>query len=93
MAEFSLTGKVAVVTGASRGIGRAIALRLAEAGARVTVCSRKLENVEKVAEEIRAAGGEALAIQAHVGMPTRWRRWLSGRWRPSGGWTSPSTTP
>ena len=67
MDEFSLTGKVAVVTGASRGIGRAIALRLAEAGARVTVCSRKLENVEKVAEEIRAAGGEALAVQAHVG--------------------------
>jgi len=67
MTEFSLTGKVAIITGASRGIGRAIALRLAQAGARVTVCSRKLENVEKVAEEIRAAGGEALAVQAHVG--------------------------
>jgi len=67
MTEFSLTGKVAIITGASRGIGRAIALRLARAGARVTVCSRKLENVEKVAEEIRAAGGEALAVQAHVG--------------------------
>lgn len=67
MTERSLAGKVAVVTGASRGIGRAIALRLAEAGARVTVSSRKLENVEKVAEEIRAAGGEALAVQAHVG--------------------------
>ncbi len=67
MTEFSLAGKVAIITGASRGIGRAIALRLAEAGASVTVCSRKLENVEKVAEEIRAAGGEALAVQAHVG--------------------------
>lgn len=67
MTEFSLTGEVAIITGASRGIGRAIALRLAQAGARVTVCSRKLENVEKVAEEIRAAGGEALAVQAHVG--------------------------
>jgi len=65
--EFSLTGKVAIVTGASRGIGRAIALRLAQAGAKVTVSSRKLENVEKVAGEIRAAGGEALAVQAHVG--------------------------
>lgn len=67
MEAFSLKGKVAIVTGASRGIGRAIALRLARAGAKVTVSSRKLENVEGVAEEIRAADGEAMAIQAHVG--------------------------
>jgi NAD(P)-dependent dehydrogenase (short-subunit alcohol dehydrogenase family) len=65
--EFSLEGKVAVVTGASRGIGRAIALRLAEAGAKVVVSSRKLENVRTVADEIRASGGEGLALQAHVG--------------------------
>jgi len=64
---FSLAGKVALVTGASRGIGRAIGLRLAQAGARVVVSSRKLENVQRVAGEIEAAGGEALAIQAHVG--------------------------
>jgi NAD(P)-dependent dehydrogenase (short-subunit alcohol dehydrogenase family) len=67
MAEFSLEGRVAVITGASRGIGRAIALRLARAGARVVVSSRKLENVRPVADEIVAAGGEALAVQAHVG--------------------------
>ena len=67
MAEFSLDGKVAVITGASRGIGRAIALRLAGAGARVVVSSRKLENVQAVAGEIAVAGGEALAVQAHVG--------------------------
>lgn len=67
MDEFSLHGKVALVTGASRGIGRAIALRLARAGARVVVCSRKRENVAPVAEEIRAGGGEALALEAHVG--------------------------
>ena len=67
MTEFSLEGKVAMVTGASRGIGRAIALRLAQAGAQVVVSSRKLENVQPVADEIVAAGGQALAVQAHVG--------------------------
>jgi len=67
MDEFSLERKVAVVTGASRGIGRAIALRLAQAGAKVVVSSRRLENVQVVADEIEAAGGESLAIQAHVG--------------------------
>jgi NAD(P)-dependent dehydrogenase (short-subunit alcohol dehydrogenase family) len=67
MTEFSLQGKVAVVFGASRGIGRAIALRFAQAGAKVVVSSRKLEGVQVVADEIVAAGGEALALQAHVG--------------------------
>lgn len=67
MDEFSLEGQVALITGASRGIGRAIALRMAGAGARVVVSSRKLENAEETAEAIRAAGGEVLAVQAHVG--------------------------
>ena len=67
MREFSLDGKVAVVIGASRGIGRAIALRFAQAGAKVAVSSRKLEGVQAVADEIEAAGGKALALQAHVG--------------------------
>ena len=69
MNEFSLEGKVAVITGASRGIGRAIALRLAGAGAKVVVSSRKLEGVQAVADEVKSAGGEALAVQAHVGRP------------------------
>jgi len=67
MDEFSLQGKVAIVSGASRGIGRAIALRYAQAGARVVVSSRKMDGVQAVAEEIQAAGGEALAVPAHVG--------------------------
>lgn len=69
MTDFSLHGKVALITGASRGIGRAIGLRLAKAGAAVVVSSRKMENVQAVASEIKAAGGKALALQAHVGRP------------------------
>jgi NAD(P)-dependent dehydrogenase (short-subunit alcohol dehydrogenase family) len=65
---FVLTGKVAIVTGASRGIGEAIALAFSQAGAAVVLTSRKLENVEPVAEKIQAAGGQALALQAHAGV-------------------------
>jgi hypothetical protein len=54
---FDLTGKVAVVTGGSRGIGRAVAEGLATAGADVVIASRKLENCEKAAAEIEAATG------------------------------------
>jgi NAD(P)-dependent dehydrogenase (short-subunit alcohol dehydrogenase family) len=68
-ATTALLGKAAIVTGASRGIGRAIALRLASSGARVALCSRRLEGVEAVADEIRLQGGDALPIQAHVGHP------------------------
>lgn len=65
--DFSLQGKAAIVTGASKGIGKAIAVAFAKAGARVTVSSRSLEAVEQVAQEIRDSGGEALAVAAHMG--------------------------
>jgi len=64
--NFALTDKVAIVTGGGRGIGRAIALALAEAGAHVVICSRTLEEVEKVAEEIRGKGRKALPIKADI---------------------------
>jgi NAD(P)-dependent dehydrogenase (short-subunit alcohol dehydrogenase family) len=69
--SFDLTGRVALVTGASRGIGRATALLLARHGATIIVTSRKLEGCETVAAEIRAAGGKADAITCHVGEPER----------------------
>lgn len=66
-ALFDLTGKVAIVTGASRGIGAAIAVALAEAGASVVVSSRKQESVDAVAARIRDTGGAATALAAHTG--------------------------
>lgn len=65
--SFSLEGKVALVTGGSRGIGRSIALAFANAGADVAVTSRKIEALEKVAEECRAFGVRAFAVAAHAG--------------------------
>ncbi len=67
MTSFSLQGKVAIVTGASRGIGEAIALALAGAGARVALASRKIEDLARVAARIEQEGGQAFAIAAHTG--------------------------
>ena len=66
-ARFSLDGRVAIVTGASKGIGEAIVRGLADAGAKVIVSSRKQEAVDEVAASIREAGGEATGVACHVG--------------------------
>ena len=64
---FDLSGRVALITGASRGIGEATARLLAEQGAHVIISSRKQEDLDKVAASITAAGGKATAIAAHQG--------------------------
>jgi len=67
MGLFDLGGKTAVVTGSSRGIGRAIAEAMASCGAKVVISSRKAEACEEVAAAIRSSGGTAAAIPCHVG--------------------------
>jgi NAD(P)-dependent dehydrogenase (short-subunit alcohol dehydrogenase family) len=66
---FDFTGKVVLVTGGSRGLGYQMVRAFAERGADVIIASRKLENCEAVAAEMRALGRRALAVSAHVG---RW---------------------
>jgi len=67
ISQFSLKGQVALVTGGSRGIGEATAIAFAKAGADVAVTSRKLPDLERVAEEIRKLGRKSLAVETHVG--------------------------
>jgi NAD(P)-dependent dehydrogenase (short-subunit alcohol dehydrogenase family) len=68
-AAFDLSGKTALVTGASRGIGESTARLLAAHGARVIISSRKQDACETVARSIRDGGGDAVAVAAHIGEP------------------------
>jgi NAD(P)-dependent dehydrogenase (short-subunit alcohol dehydrogenase family) len=65
--DFSLKNKVALVTGASRGIGQAVAMGLAQAGADLAIASRKLPDLEKVAAGVTQAGRKCLPVATHVG--------------------------
>jgi NAD(P)-dependent dehydrogenase (short-subunit alcohol dehydrogenase family) len=64
---FDLTGKIAIITGSTKGIGRAIAEALARAGAKVVISSRKADQCEEVAKAITSEGHEATAIACHIG--------------------------
>ena len=80
---FDLSGQVAVVTGGSRGIGRAIALRMAQHGARVVVSSRRADACQVVVDEIAAGGGEAVAVACNIGRKEDLRALVDaalGRW-------------
>jgi NAD(P)-dependent dehydrogenase (short-subunit alcohol dehydrogenase family) len=74
MDSFNLKGKTALITGASRGIGAAIAKTLAAHGARVILTSRKLEGLRRVEEEIVTAGGAAESLACHAGEMEQIRR-------------------
>jgi len=74
---FDMTGKTAVVTGSTKGIGRAIASALAEAGARVVISSRKQEACDAVAAEIRTKGHDASAVACHIGKKEDLQRLVS----------------
>jgi NAD(P)-dependent dehydrogenase (short-subunit alcohol dehydrogenase family) len=67
ISRFSLQGKVAVVTGGGRGIGKGIAEGFAKFGAKVAITSRKMNDLEAAAEEIKAAGGECFPLPSHLG--------------------------
>ncbi len=64
---FDLSGQVALITGSSRGIGRAIAEEMSAAGAKVVISSRKLEACDQVRDAIRARGGEAISLACNIG--------------------------
>ena len=69
IAKFSLKGKTALITGASRGIGEAIATAYSEAGAKVVICSRKEQGIKMAAGKIKEKGGDVLAVTANVCSP------------------------
>jgi NAD(P)-dependent dehydrogenase (short-subunit alcohol dehydrogenase family) len=75
--EFSLSGQVAAVTGGSRSMGRAIAQALAEAGAHVAVSGRSIEDLRRVADEVRAFGVEGLAVRGDVKDPESGRDFVA----------------
>ena len=90
---FSLKDKVALVTGASQGIGRATALAFASAGAKVAVAARRSQSLTALVTEIEAAGGEALAVPLDVADAAQVKAGFATSSRNSASSTFSSTTP
>ena len=82
---FDVNNKVTIITGGSRGLGRAMSMAFAKAGAKVVIASRKQAACDQLAAEIRAAGGDALAVACHVGEWGGWKRWCRLRKNTTGG--------
>lgn len=80
MHAVDLTGKVALVTGGSKGLGRAMVLGLARAGADVVIASRKLDGCEEVAREVEALGRQALPVSCHAGDPASIDALIEATW-------------
>ncbi|MEK6592989.1 MAG: SDR family oxidoreductase [Pseudomonadota bacterium] len=74
--ELGLKGKVAIVTGGTEGIGKATALKLAQEGAKVAICARRAEPLEKAADEIGKTGAEVLAVAADMSRPADIERFM-----------------
>src|SRR3712207_131705 len=85
MAERELSGKVALVTGAGSGIGKAAASRLSQSGARVGLLGRTRSELEKVAAEIERQGGEAWVLTADVAKPDQVEAAVASLVRDAGG--------
>ena len=95
MSLFDLTGKVAIITGSSRGIGRAIAEAMADQGAKVVISSRKAEACQEVADAINAKHGEgrAIVVPASISSKEALQAWSTRPARSSAGSTCWSATP
>ena len=87
-ASISLKGKVALVTGGGRGIGKAITKKFAEAGASVVIASRKMENLKATADEFAGLPGKVVPIECHVGRDDQLEAW----WRRSRSSSARSTS-
>jgi 3-oxoacyl-[acyl-carrier protein] reductase len=74
--DLGLKGKVAMVSGASRGLGRAMALRFAAEGCRLSLCARGKEGIERVAQEVQNSGAEVTALAGDVTNEVDARRWV-----------------
>ena len=92
MRERPLEGRVAIVTGAGRGIGRAIALALAGHGAQLALAARREADLQAVRAEIETAGGQAACIPTDVSREPEVVRLVRRPWRGLAGWTWSSTT-